>query len=333
NGESENDRSGFSVSTAGDFNADGIDDLIVGAPNADVSGSANAGKSYVIFGSDSGLASPLNLDTINGQNGIVLNGESAGDYSGRSVSHAGDINGDGIDDLIIGAPGVNYDTKYDTGRSYIVFGSASDLPNPLNLSTLNGQNGFVLGGAFEDEASGTSVSRAGDVNGDGIDDLIVGAPRFSTNTGIAYVLFGRPSLDLQIRKSNGRPGVATDEATTWQIEIRNVGFADVRDAVVTDTLPAEVNSGQATWMCTASAGASCPNASGTGNINETFDLALGEALTYRLTAEVTANEPAVVANTATVSLAAGLIDLNPASNRATDSDPVGLFADGFETEG
>lgn len=332
NGESENDLSGFSVSTAGDFNADGIDDLIIGAVNANPNGNSNAGKSYVIFGSDSGLASPLNLDTINGLNGIVLNGESSGDYSGRSVSHAGDINGDGIDDLIIGAPGFDYGTKYDTGRSYIVFGSESGLSSPFNLSTLNGQNGFALSGVFGDEKSGTSVHHAGDVNADGIDDLIVGAPGFASNTGVAYILFGRPSVDLEIRKSNGRPGVATGNSTTWTIEIRNIGFADVRDAVLTDILPPEVDAGTAIWTCTASAGASCPNASGSGGLNETFDLSIGEELTYQLTANVIANEPAVVINTATVALDTGLTDLNPTNNRATDSDPIGLFSDGFESE-
>lgn len=332
NGESENDLSGFSVSHAGDFNADGIDDLIIGAVNANPNGNSNAGKSYVVFGSDSGLASPLNLDTINGLNGIVLNGESSGDYSGRAVSHAGDINGDGIDDLIIGAPGVDYDTKYDTGRSYIVFGSASGLPNPFNLSSLDGQNGFVLSGVFESERSGHSVSGAGDINGDGIDDLIVGAPGLSNQTGLSYVLFGRPSLDLEISKSNGRPGVSAGQPTTWSITIRNVGFADVRDAVLTDPLPPEVDAGTAVWTCTASAGASCPNASGSGDLNETFDLSIGEELIYQLTANVTASEPAILINTATVTLANGLVDLNPINNSATDSDPVGLFSDGFESE-
>jgi len=194
NGEGEGDQSGISVSTAGDINGDGIDDLIIGASAADPNGNNNAGRSYVVFGSDTGLPNPLNLSTLDGQNGFVINGEAESDQTGWSVSAAGDINGDSVDDLIIGAPFADPNGNSSAGRSYVVFGSDTGLPNPLNLSTLDGQNGFVINGEGEGDQSGISVSTAGDINGDGIDDLIIGAsaadPNGNNNAGRSYVVFG-----------------------------------------------------------------------------------------------------------------------------------------------
>jgi hypothetical protein len=96
------DQSGWSVSSAGDVNGDGLDDLIVGANTASPSGKTKAGKSYVVFGKQG--TDPIELSVITaGKGGFVINGELVRDFSGCSVSSAGDVNGDGLDDLIIGA--------------------------------------------------------------------------------------------------------------------------------------------------------------------------------------------------------------------------------------
>ena len=209
NGVSAGDESGTSVSAAGDINGDGISDLIIGAPYATTSADY-AGASYVVFGSDEGLTNPLNLSGLDGSNGFVINGSSAYDFSGTSVSAAGDINGDDIDDLVIGAPGSSPVETY-SGTSYVVFGSSDAWTGSLNLSSLNGSNGFVINGVGEYDESGTSVSAAGDINGDGIDDLIIGAPIADAGAGASYVVFGRPSTvawasSLNLSGLNGSNG-------------------------------------------------------------------------------------------------------------------------------
>ena len=91
------------MSSAGDINNDGYDDIIIGATFADPNGDDASGESYVVFGKASGYSASLELSSLNGTNGFVINGIDAGDNSGYSVSSAGDINNDGYDDIIIGA--------------------------------------------------------------------------------------------------------------------------------------------------------------------------------------------------------------------------------------
>ena len=115
---------------------------------APIPNGSGSGASYVVFGKASGFAANLNLSTLDGSNGFKLSGVAAGDQSGSSVSAAGDVNGDGFDDLIIGAT-APIPTASDSGASYVVFGKASGFAANLNLSTLDGSNGFKLSGVAE----------------------------------------------------------------------------------------------------------------------------------------------------------------------------------------
>jgi len=195
NGGQAADRTGFSVSQAGDINGDGFSDLIVGALGADPNGISGAGTSYLVFGKETSFSATLNLNSLNNDDGFQINGESSYDYAGISVSQAGDINGDGLGDLIIGAPFVDLNGAItNSGASYVVFGQVTSFNRELQLSSLNGINGFQINGEQAEDRCGFSVSQAGDVNGDGLDDLVLGAAyadRNETNSGSSYVIYGR----------------------------------------------------------------------------------------------------------------------------------------------
>ncbi len=191
-GESPGDGAGASIAYAGDINNDGNDDLAIGAPYADANG-ADSGKVYLIYG-------PLGPGTINladvgsvpqgaTTEGLVLNGESAGDRCGSSISWWEDNEEDGIDDLLIGAPDATVNDEYgdpmqDAGLVYAIHGGLGNLddtttPGVIEMGRLaNGQADQVHGTVFLGRRAhgriGRSVTGAVDVDGDGEDDVIFG---------------------------------------------------------------------------------------------------------------------------------------------------------------
>ncbi|RYF88293.1 MAG: hypothetical protein EON95_20545, partial [Caulobacteraceae bacterium] len=184
---------GYSVSAAGDFNGDGIADLIISANGTDTAAGAATGVAYVVFGTGSPLPATLNLGALDGTNGFRINGAAAGDQFSKSVSGGGDINGDGFADIIVGA---NYADNAGTssGSAYVLFGHGGAQAATVEITSLNGANGFRFDGAAANDYTGRVLSSLGDVNGDGVDDFIVGAGWNDTNggqSGSAYVVFGR----------------------------------------------------------------------------------------------------------------------------------------------
>ncbi|MBK6375706.1 MAG: FG-GAP repeat protein [Xanthomonadales bacterium] len=133
------------------------------------------------------------LSSLDGSNGFRLDGVSLHDYAGQVVSSAGDVNGDGMDDLLVGVPNANPEFA-NAGSAYVFFGSSAAFPAVISLANLDGFNGMRLDGVAEGDGAGRSVSAAGDINHDGVDDLIIGASNADVAgpvSGSSYVVFGR----------------------------------------------------------------------------------------------------------------------------------------------
>ncbi len=204
---------GVSVSTAGDVNGDGYSDVIIGAPYYD-NGQTDEGRAYVYYGSASGLSATANW---------TAESDQISAWFGYSVSTAGDVNGDGYSEIIIGAP--SYDNgQTNEGRAYVYHGSAGGLSTTANWM------------AESDQASawfGNSVSTAGDVNGDGYSDVIIGAPSYDngeTDEGRVYVYYGSSSglsvasnWSAECNQANASFGVSVSTAG----DVNGDGYSDV----------------------------------------------------------------------------------------------------------
>ncbi|MDX1619097.1 MAG: FG-GAP repeat protein, partial [Balneolaceae bacterium] len=238
-GESGN--SGLALS-AGDFNNDGIEDLVIGAFGA----STNDGKTYIVFGQSGGFSASIDLSNLNGTNGYILNGvDTEADNSGRAVA-TGDINGDGIDDVIIGAPKGDQPSNLDAGETYVVYGDelanadADDASSDgaIELANLDGTTGFVLKGTAGGDESGRAVS-AGDINGDSIDDVIIGAYGANSGAGETYVVFGKTSAfnsSIDISDLSSSEGFTLNGITSGDQSGRAVAAADVNDDGIQDVI-------------------------------------------------------------------------------------------------
>lgn len=205
---------GISVTGVEDMNNDGYDELLIGANQAHGSHATKTGNAYLVYGGEHGvkgvssaLTNGFNMSSLDGSNGYVFHGTDSYDLTGNVTS--ADVDGDGVSDMIISAP-QTFTGYYGPGKVYVVFGDelnaldgaddtqAGSEDGVINLSHLlsdnggDGSYGYVLNGTPDStDRIGLSVQAAGDVNGDGYDDFMVGAPYAAhNNCGEGYLIFG-----------------------------------------------------------------------------------------------------------------------------------------------
>ncbi|MSQ03731.1 MAG: hypothetical protein EXR71_17905 [Myxococcales bacterium] len=177
-GESGSDQAGTSVAVLGDVDGDGADDLAIGAIG-DAGGGTGAGAAYVLYG-------PLSSDQDLGSADLTLLGENAGDQAGYAVQSGGDTNGDGYADVLVGAPYHDYGAA-DSGGAYVILGGMH--AGTVDLSAADAK----VAGEGGDDGAGWSLASAGDMDGDGDDDVLIGAvleDSAGTSAGAAYLMYG-----------------------------------------------------------------------------------------------------------------------------------------------
>jgi hypothetical protein len=219
-GEDSGDFAGSSVANVGDVNGDGYADILIGAGQESSNGTA-AGAAYLVVGpvlssSDLSLAAAKFV------------GEQSYDYAGSSVSGAGDVNGDGYDDLLIGAPGVD-GVETDSGAAYLFFGP---VQGTVSLSQANAR----FEGERAYDQTGSSVSAAGDVNNDGFSDILIGAPCEGDPTelcrGRVYLFFGPLEGQIALSEADAvligeRAGDQAGYSVAGAGDVNDDGFADL----------------------------------------------------------------------------------------------------------
>ncbi len=233
-GENAYDFAGYAVAAPGDVDGDGRADLLISAGGND-DGGADAGKAYLFTAAIADGGASFSVATT------AFTGESAGDYAGISLAGAGDVNGDGARDLLVGASG-NDAGGGGAGRVYLLHGpfvagttslvDASVTFTGTSIVTPARMHGASTGG----DAVGDSVAGAGDVNGDGLGDLLIGvsgADGLGEDTGEAWLFYGpvtdgdHVAADADVRLIGPDPGAFAGGALTGPGDLDGDGTDDL----------------------------------------------------------------------------------------------------------
>ncbi len=203
---------GNSVRGIGDINGDGRDDVVVGADDFDADPAFNVGAAYVVFGVPSGSGVGISDLALNGENGFSIIGATRSGELGKATTGLGDFNGDGIDDFAVSEPGGGTE---DDGNVYVIYGSTAPFPASLDLSSIDGENGFVITLLNERESIGKELTSVGDVNGDGLRDLLL----TSDSSRYVYLIFGRKDSfgsEFFLQTLNGSNGLRLERSESVQ---------------------------------------------------------------------------------------------------------------------
>ncbi len=192
---------GNSVQFIGDYNDDGYNDIVLGEVGAD-DGASNAGRAYVVFGHAGPTFTNVDLTSLDGTNGFTITTSVADSRLGSRV-HGGDINGDGRTDVIVGQSWASPNGRTEAGRTAVIYGAGSAPYPDINVDSLSSPQGFVVWGESAGDFSSHNLC-VGDVDADGIDDLLVTGwedAEGGTTAGAAWVLYGetgtaRATIDL-----------------------------------------------------------------------------------------------------------------------------------------